>query len=84
MAEAPRIAIDAMGGDEGPALMLAGVAQAHLLHPHLRFDLVNAILDHIRFTGTVHYCSIVFIDSHSFCGTQHFDSGIFKSITSFF
>lgn len=41
MAEAPRIAIDAMGGDEGPALMLAGVAQAHLVHPHLRFDLVG-------------------------------------------
>jgi len=41
VAEAPRIAIDAMGGDEGPALMLAGVAQAHVLHQHLRFDLVG-------------------------------------------
>ncbi|MFM8542314.1 MAG: phosphate acyltransferase PlsX [Chakrabartia sp.] len=63
MAEAPRIAIDAMGGDEGPALMLAGVAQAHLLHPHLRFDLVGdaaaiegALKDH---SGLRPVCEII-------------------------
>ncbi len=41
MAEAPRIAIDAMGGDEGPAVMLAGVALARRQWPGLTFDLVG-------------------------------------------
>jgi phosphate acyltransferase len=41
VADVPRIAIDAMGGDEGPAVMLAGVALAHQRYPHLRFDLVG-------------------------------------------
>ncbi len=63
MAEAPRIAIDAMGGDEGPALMLAGVAQAHHRHPLLRFDLVGdeaaiaiALKDHPKLQSV---CEIV-------------------------
>jgi glycerol-3-phosphate acyltransferase PlsX len=30
---APRIAIDAMGGDVGPAVMLAGAARAHARRP---------------------------------------------------
>lgn len=33
----PRIAIDAMGGDSGPAAMVAGVARAHRRDPELRF-----------------------------------------------
>ncbi len=41
MADAPRIAIDAMGGDEGLALMLAGVALARRQWPGLTFDLVG-------------------------------------------
>jgi len=41
VAEAPRIAIDAMGGDEGLAVMLAGVALARRQWPGLTFDLVG-------------------------------------------
>ncbi|HEX2802363.1 MAG TPA: phosphate acyltransferase PlsX [Sphingomicrobium sp.] len=37
MDAAPRIAIDAMGGDSGPAAMVAGVARAHRRDPELRF-----------------------------------------------
>jgi glycerol-3-phosphate acyltransferase PlsX len=35
----PRIAIDAMGGDTGPAVMLAGAARAYKRRPDLRFIL---------------------------------------------
>jgi phosphate acyltransferase len=41
VANAPRIAIDAMGGDEGLANMLAGVALARRQWPGLTFDLVG-------------------------------------------
>jgi phosphate acyltransferase len=41
VADAPRIAVDAMGGDEGLALMLAGVALARRQWPGLTFDLVG-------------------------------------------
>ncbi len=41
MADAPRIAIDAMGGDGGCDLMLAGAALALDRNPKLRFDLVG-------------------------------------------
>jgi len=37
--EAPRIALDAMGGDGGPATMIAGAAIAHMRDPALRFML---------------------------------------------
>ena len=37
MASAPRIAIDAMGGDSGPAVMIAGAALAHERRSDLRF-----------------------------------------------
>ena len=37
MAAKPRIAIDAMGGDTGPAVMLAGAARAHERRPDLCF-----------------------------------------------
>jgi glycerol-3-phosphate acyltransferase PlsX len=37
MDEAPRIAIDAMGGDSGPAAMVAGIAKAHRRESALRF-----------------------------------------------
>ncbi|MGC6330570.1 phosphate acyltransferase PlsX [Rhizorhabdus sp. FW153] len=39
MDEAPRIAIDAMGGDGGPATIVAGVALARQRDPSLRFTL---------------------------------------------
>ena len=39
MTEAPRIAIDAMGGDGGPAVMIAGAARARDKAPALRFHL---------------------------------------------
>jgi phosphate acyltransferase len=41
LADAPRLAIDAMGGDEGLAVMLAGVALARRRWPGLTFDLVG-------------------------------------------
>ncbi len=39
MADAPRIAVDAMGGDGGPAVMVAGAALARKRSPELRFTL---------------------------------------------
>ena len=39
MATAPRIAIDAMGGDSGPTVMIAGAAAAHQQRSDLRFIL---------------------------------------------
>ncbi|WP_375380654.1 phosphate acyltransferase PlsX [uncultured Sphingomonas sp.] len=39
--DAPVIAVDAMGGDEGLAVMLAGVARARRSHPGTRFLLVG-------------------------------------------
>ena len=39
MATAPRIAIDAMGGDIGPAVMVAGAALAHKQRSDLSFVL---------------------------------------------
>ena len=39
MASAPRIAIDAMGGDSGPPVMVAGAAMAHSQRSDLRFIL---------------------------------------------
>ena len=38
MASSPRIAIDAMGGDIGPAVMVAGMARARRKDNSLRFD----------------------------------------------
>ncbi len=38
MAVSPRIAIDAMGGDVGPAVMIAGMARAHRRDKSLQFD----------------------------------------------
>ncbi len=37
MEAAPRIAVDAMGGDSGPAAMIAGIARAHRRDSTLRF-----------------------------------------------
>jgi glycerol-3-phosphate acyltransferase PlsX len=37
----PRIAIDAMGGDVGVRVMVAGAAIAHQRHPHLRYLFVG-------------------------------------------
>ena len=39
MSGAPCIALDAMGGDGGPAVMIAGAARAHARRPELRFTL---------------------------------------------
>ena len=41
MSEAPRLAIDAMGGDTGIQVMLAGAALAQARTPELMFDLVG-------------------------------------------
>jgi phosphate acyltransferase len=41
LADAPRLAIDVMGGDEGLAVMLRGVALARRRWPGLTFDLVG-------------------------------------------
>ena len=51
MSERSRIAVDAMGGDEGLAVMLAGVAHARRQHEGMRFLLVGdeaAIRDGLR------------------------------------
>jgi phosphate acyltransferase len=37
MEAAPRIAVDAMGGDNGPAAIIAGIARAHRRDPSVRF-----------------------------------------------
>jgi glycerol-3-phosphate acyltransferase PlsX len=37
MDAAPRIAVDAMGGDNGPAAIIAGIARAHRRDPSVRF-----------------------------------------------
>ena len=39
MDASPRIAIDAMGGDTGPAAIVAGVARAHRRTPKMRFTI---------------------------------------------
>ena len=41
MADSPRIAIDAMGGDKGLVGIVAGVALAHTRWPELHFELVG-------------------------------------------
>jgi phosphate acyltransferase len=41
MTRASRIAVDAMGGDEGLAVMLAGVARARRRFPGMEFCLVG-------------------------------------------
>lgn len=41
MANKPRIAIDAMGGDVGVRVMIAGAALAYARHPHLRYIFVG-------------------------------------------
>ncbi|MEQ1509058.1 MAG: phosphate acyltransferase PlsX [Sphingopyxis sp.] len=41
MTREPRIAIDAMGGDVGVRVMIAGAALAHIRHPHVRYLLVG-------------------------------------------
>lgn len=50
MTSSARIAVDAMGGDGGLAVMIDGVAQAHQRFPDLRYALVGddkAIRDHL-------------------------------------
>jgi glycerol-3-phosphate acyltransferase PlsX len=54
MEAAPRIAVDAMGGDSGPAAIIAGVARAHRRDPSQHFiiygdeRLIRPELDHSR------------------------------------
>ncbi|MFL6753203.1 MAG: phosphate acyltransferase PlsX [Sphingomicrobium sp.] len=63
MNEGPRIAIDAMGGDTGPAAMIAGAARARRRDPSLRFliygsePLVKAELErHPSLEGAITVC----------------------------
>lgn len=56
----PRIAMDAMGGDEGVRVMVAGAALAHARYPQVRFLLVGdqprvekALADHSELRGSV-------------------------------
>ena len=42
MADGPRIAIDAMGGDSGPAAMIAGASRARARDPSLEFLIYGA------------------------------------------
>ena len=60
LAEAPRIAIDAMGGDGGPPVMIAGAALARERFPGIRYrlfgdaDAIRAEVDkHAAFAGCV-------------------------------
>jgi len=63
LATAPRIAIDAMGGDSGPAVMVAGAALAHKLRSDLSFLLFGdeeAIRRELaRFPNLAGVCEIV-------------------------
>jgi glycerol-3-phosphate acyltransferase PlsX len=63
LATAPRIAIDAMGGDSGPAVMVAGAALAHKQRSDLSFVLFGdeeAIRRELgRFPGFAGSCEIV-------------------------
>jgi len=61
----PHIAIDAMGGDEGVRVMMAGVAEARRRHDGLRFTLfgdearIKAALDNhpnLRAASEIHHC----------------------------
>jgi glycerol-3-phosphate acyltransferase PlsX len=61
MTEAPRIAIDAMGGDTGPAAMIAGASRALRKDPSLQFTFYGderqveaQIAEHRNLTGHVH------------------------------
>ena len=55
MEAAPRIAVDAMGGDSGPAAVIAGVARAHRRDPSQHFivygdeRLIRPEIDHGRY-----------------------------------
>jgi glycerol-3-phosphate acyltransferase PlsX len=61
MTEAPRIAIDAMGGDTGPAAMIAGASRALRKDPSLQFTFYGderqveaQIAEHRNLAGHVH------------------------------
>ena len=65
MTSKPHIAIDAMGGDEGVRVMMAGVAEARRRHDGLRFSLfgdetrIKAALDHhpnLRAASAIFHC----------------------------
>jgi phosphate acyltransferase len=64
----PHIAVDAMGGDEGVRVMMAGVAEARRRHDGLRFSLFGdesalkaALNDHpnLRAASTIIHCDDV-------------------------
>jgi phosphate acyltransferase len=68
----PHIAIDAMGGDGGLSVMMAGVAEARRRHPDLRFSLygdqaaIEAALNthpNLRAASTIVHCDEV-IEGH--------------------
>ena len=68
MAVSPRIAIDAMGGDIGPAVMIAGMARARRKDRALSFEVYGdeartwgesvgrSIADRIEITGETAFC----------------------------
>ncbi|HEX5536079.1 MAG TPA: phosphate acyltransferase PlsX [Sphingobium sp.] len=65
MTSRPHIAVDAMGGDEGVRVMMAGVAEARRRHDGLRFSLfgdetrIKAALDHhpnLRAASEIFHC----------------------------
>ncbi len=66
MGSGPRIAIDAMGGDTGPAVMVAGAARAHQRRADLSFLMFgdrSAIQYEIdKFDGFAEACKIVHCD----------------------
>lgn len=67
MGSARTISLDAMGGDNGPAVILAGAELALLRKPHLKFLLygdeaeINPVLEkhpRLKEVSTVHHCEI--------------------------
>ena len=66
MNHAPRIAVDAMGGDGGAARMVAGVALAHARKPALRFVLLGAevaiVTELARHPGLSAACTVCHVD----------------------
>ena len=85
MGTGPRIAIDAMGGDTGPAVMVAGAARAWQRRSDLRFLLFGdqaAIREELdRHEGLASACDIVHCDD-VIAGTEKPSQAIRRAKTS--
>ncbi len=84
MEGAPRIAIDAMGGDSGPSVMIAGAAASLARDPDLRFLLFGdeaAIRAELARHGGLGHCEVVHCDD-VIAGTDRPSQAIRRARTS--